>query len=83
MYFVYAIYNKKHNKIYVGQTDNLDQRLILHNNKTFGKSYTSRFDGDWVIIYKEEVGDRTIALKREKQLKSYQGRVFVKKLVPL
>ncbi len=81
MYFVYAIYNQQSDKIYIGQTNNLDERLILHNNKTFRKSYTSRFDGSWELVYSEEISDRSAALIREKQLKSYQGRQFIKKLI--
>jgi putative endonuclease len=83
MYWVYAIYNKKHNKIYIGQTENLDSRLELHNNKYFKKSYTARFDGFWRLIYKEQCVDRKTVLIREKQLKSYQGRLFIKKYIPL
>lgn len=78
MFYVYAIYNKKHNKIYIGQTINLKKRLELHNNKEFKNCYTSRFDGKWELIYKEKCNNRQAALIREKQLKSYQGRQFIK-----
>ncbi len=81
MFYVYSVYNKKHNKIYIGQTENLDQRVQLHNDKEFKNSYTARFDGGWVLIYKEELETRLEALKREKQLKSYRGREFIKKLI--
>ena len=50
MYFIYAIYNKKHDKIYIGQTENLEVRLTLHNKNQFKNSYTSRFDGNWIKI---------------------------------
>lgn len=80
-FFVYAIYNKTYNKIYIGQTKNLEERLKLHNKKIL-KGFTSRFDGDWKIIYAEEVENRQKALIREKQLKSYQGRRFVKQFIP-
>lgn len=82
MYFVYAIYNSKYNKIYIGQTDDLDKRIALHNNKMFRQSYTARFDGKWILIYKECVDNRNLALKREKQLKSYRGREFVRQFIP-
>ena len=82
MYIVYSIYNKRHNKIYIGQTENLKVRLDLHNSGAFKNSYTSRFDGYWDLIYKEECDDRKSALIREKQLKSYQGRLFIKKYIP-
>jgi putative endonuclease len=81
MYFVYAVYNEKHNKIYVGQTKNLDQRIRLHNDKSFKQSYTARFDGSWELVYKEEAANRTEALRREKELKSHQGRDFVRSLI--
>ena len=81
MYHIYALYNKQNNKIYIGQTENLEARLLLHNSKTFKKSYTSKFEGAWDIIYKEQAIDRLSALKREKQLKSYQGRQFIKNLI--
>ncbi|HVY68172.1 MAG TPA: GIY-YIG nuclease family protein [Patescibacteria group bacterium] len=80
MYCIYAIYNPKHNKFYIGQTKNLPERIRLHNNHVF-PGYTSRFDGEWQLIYHEEVGTRQEALKREKQLKSYQGRQFIKKFI--
>ena len=80
MYFVYAINNKKNDKFYIGQCENLSVRLDLHNNKEFSNSYTSRFDGDWEIIYDEEVDSRYNALIREKQLKSYRGREYIKNL---
>ena len=83
MYYIYAVYNQENNKIYIGQTEDLEKRLTLHNNKKFKDSYTSRFSGKWNLIYKEEVNTRKEALVREKQLKSYQGRQFIKKLIPL
>ncbi len=81
MFYVYALYNDKHAKIYIGQTDDLVQRIKLHNSKEFKKSYTARFDGDWVLVYKEQVKTRSDALIREKQLKSYRGREFIKNLI--
>jgi putative endonuclease len=57
MYQVYAIYNKLADKIYIGQTSDLTQRINLHNIKAF-KGYTSRFDGEWQLIYSEKVDTR-------------------------
>ncbi len=78
MYFVYAIYNKTNNKIYIGQTIDIDKRLFEHNQKTY-KGYTSQYNGTWEIIYKEQIKTRSEALIREKQLKSFRGREFIKK----
>ena len=81
VFYVYTIYNRKCNKIYIGQTIDIDERLLMHNEHLF-KGYTSRFDGTWELIYCENASSRQEALKREKQLKSFRGREFVKKYIP-
>lgn len=46
------------------------------------KGYTSRYDGVWEVIYTESLEDISSVLKREKQLKSYRGREFIKTHIP-
>ena len=82
MYSVYAVYNRDCKKLYIGQTKDLKERIRLHNSKTFYNSYTSRFGGEWVLVYSEGSNNRSEALIREKQLKSYRGREFIKKYIP-
>jgi len=82
MFVVYAIYNHKHDKVYIGQTRDIEDRLDFHQSKIFRGSYTSRFDGEWKLIYKENAPNRQIALKRERQLKSFRGREFIRKYIP-
>jgi putative endonuclease len=81
-FFVYAIYNNFSKKIYIGQTNNLEKRILEHNEK-FGDHYTTKFQGNWILIYKEEFRTRSEALIREKQLKSYRGREFIKNLIKI
>jgi len=81
MYSVYSILNRKHNKIYIGQSKDLETRLRLHKEKLFKNSYTSRFDGEWELIHRENFEWRREALIREKQLKSYRGREFIRSLI--
>ena len=77
-YFVYAIHNGRHDKIYIGQTQDLERRIFEHNNKFAKHNFTARFDGGWSVIYREEVPSLKEALQRERQLKSFQGRQFIK-----
>jgi len=83
MFTAYTIYNTALDKIYIGYTSDLENRLKQHNgilkNKT--SSFTSKNKGSWVLIYKEIFATRKEALKREKELKSYRGREFVRKLI--
>lgn len=84
MYAVYAIYNKKHNKIYIGQTEDIYRRVEEHNDSTNqNHTYTRKIDGSWILVYKEFLSNRKEALVREKQLKSYRGRQFIKQYIPL
>lgn len=80
MFWVYAIYNSNVDKIYIGQTNNLDKRLLEHNQKR-GNHYTAKFEGEWELIYKESIATRLEAIKREKQLKSQKGREFIHNLL--
>ncbi|OGM91318.1 hypothetical protein A2755_02915 [Candidatus Wolfebacteria bacterium RIFCSPHIGHO2_01_FULL_48_22] len=81
MFKVYCIYNSYHKKLYVGQTKDINERKELHNSHIFKNSYTARFDGEWKIIYSETVESREAALRREKQLKSFRGREFLKTFI--
>lgn len=81
MFYVYALHNKTANKTYIGQTEDVSRRLRQHNEHEF-KGFTSRYQGEWVLIYSESVATRSEALTREKQLKSGNGRAFIKTYIP-
>ena len=75
MYTVYVLYSEKFNKIYVGYTSCLEQRLLSHNNLG-KKGWTIRFR-PWILIYSEIFPTKQEAMKREKELKSAKGREWI------
>jgi putative endonuclease len=81
MAFVYILKSTNFPKTYVGSTVNFERRLTEHNSgkSTFTKRYLP-----WVVVYKEEFDDLSLARKREKYLKSADGRKFIKqnKIIP-
>ena len=79
MYFVYAIQSYKDCRIYVGMCVDVEVRLKEHNS---GKTRSTKGFIPWRLIYKEEVGERIEARKRELYLKSGIGKEFLKSLVP-
>ena len=81
MFTVYALYSEKFNKIYVGFTANIEQRLLAHNELET-KGYTIKYR-PWKIIYTEEFLLKSDAMRREKQLKSAKGREFIWNLIGL
>jgi len=72
--FVYALYSPLLNSIYIGQTQNIQHRIKQHNSGY--SKYTSRTN-DWILVYSEECATKSLALKREKQLKTAKGRSFI------
>ncbi len=77
-YYVYIIRSKE-GFIYKGMTDNLDRRLVEHNNKAL--SFWTKRGSDWKLIYKEEFDNKTDALKMEKWLKTGVGREYLKEIL--
>jgi putative endonuclease len=75
MYIVYVLYSVKHNKIYVGFTSNLEQRILSHN-ELGKKGWTIKFR-PWQLIHTEKFETKRQALLREKELKSGKGREWI------
>ena len=68
MHFVYLIVTKNKHKLisYVGYTNDLKKRLILHNKSKGAKFTRGR---SWKLIYFKKFNNKNIALKEEFKLK--------------
>jgi putative endonuclease len=69
MYFVYIL-ECSDNTLYVGSTNNLEKRLHEHNNLKSGAHYT-KIRRPVILKYKEELPDKSFALKREIEIKGW------------
>ena len=78
MFFVYVLQSQKDQKYYIGYTNNLDRRIRDHNR---GKSRSVKNRGPFQLVLKEVFATRVDAIKREKQIKSYNGGDAFKKLI--
>jgi putative endonuclease len=80
MFSVYVLRSLKNKKRYVGFTKKEPElRLREHN---LGSSRWTKSNGPFKLIYRELYNDKTIALKRERFLKSGQGRKFLDQIIP-
>ncbi|MDD4106934.1 MAG: GIY-YIG nuclease family protein [Candidatus Shapirobacteria bacterium] len=83
-FITYVLKNNQTGKIYIGQTSNLKNRIDRHNglliNKSSSFTYKNKGKGKWILIYFEDFEDRKTAKIREKELKSCQGRMFIRSL---
>lgn len=78
IYYVYVICNNS-GKFYIGQTSDLEKRLARHNSILPSKTSSfTKSKGPWKVTHQEECKSRLEAKIREKQLKSFKGREFIK-----
>jgi putative endonuclease len=75
MYTVYVLFSKNFNKIYIGYTSDLKNRLLSHNELS-KKGWTLRL-GPWILVYSETFDTKREAIIRERNLKSGKGREWI------
>jgi putative endonuclease len=75
MYYVYVLISHKDSKLYTGYTQDLKQRMDYHHK---GRVSSTRHRRPLELIYYEGCLKREDATKREKYLKSYKGKMFLR-----
>jgi len=75
MYYVYVLKSDKDNKNYVGYTKNLKLRFEQHKK---GKVKSTKNRKPLKLIYYEVCLNQQDATHREKYLKTYHGKMFLR-----
>jgi putative endonuclease len=70
MFYVYILKSRKDNKLYIGSTNDLVRRF--HEHQT-GKVVSTKNRNPFDLICYEAYNNKSIAVKREKYLKSSDG----------
>ena len=79
LFYTYAIYSEAFDKIYIGYSSDVEKRVQNHNSK-INRGWTSKYQ-PWKLVYTEKFNTKKEAMTREKQLKSANGREFIRKLI--
>lgn len=74
-FFVYIIRSRKNNDIYIGSTENLENRLRLHNA---GKVKSTKSYKPWELLEYREFDSRNKAVEQERFLKTGQQKEILK-----
>ena len=74
-FVIYVLYSFEHDKIYIGYTSHLMNRLYFHNNGH--KGHTRRYR-PWSVVHVEFFQSKTDAKNREKMLKGSRGQDWIK-----
>jgi putative endonuclease len=75
MLYTYVLQSETDNKFYVGFTKDIKLRFVQHNK---GEVDSTRNRGPLELIYYEACISQRDATKRERYLKTYLGKMFLR-----
>ena len=76
-WYVYIMNNKPNGVIYIGVTDEIEERVKEHKLKVYPKAFTAKYNCD-KLIYLEEYKNGEEAPIRERQLKKWKREWKIK-----
>lgn len=74
----YILQSELTGSFYVGQTDDLAQRVVKHNR---GEVRSTKPYRPWKLVYWKQFETRREAMAWEKQVKGRKHRAFIEKLI--
>ena len=74
-YYVYVLLSEKDGNFYTGYTNDIKRRLDEHND---GKVYSTKLRLPVKLVYYEGCLNQQDATKREKYLKSGNGKIYLR-----
>ncbi len=77
-YYVYILYSQLKDKYYTGYSANPEERVEEHN---LGATPSTRPGRPWILAYKEEFENKSMAIKREREIKRMKSRKYLKALI--
>ena len=77
-FFVYILESEIDKSFYIGQTNNVFDRLKRHNN---GFNRSTKNKRPWKLLYSEKCISRSEAVKLESKLKSWKKRDMILKYI--
>jgi putative endonuclease len=69
-YITYIIQSESTNKLYIGQTNNLHDRIFRHNSN---QSLSTKNKGPWKLIFSKKFNFRSEAVLLERKLKAFKN----------
>jgi putative endonuclease len=77
-YYVYILYSRKLDKYYTGQTQDIGDRFIRHNQ---ARSKATKGGGHWMLVYAKQFHSRSEAVQFEQMIKRQKSRSFIEELI--
>jgi len=77
-YTVYILYSSVKDKYYIGQTQDLNNRLSEHNSS---ESKSTKSGIPWIIVYQKDFTSRSAAMSFENHLKKMKSRQYLESVI--
>ena len=77
-YYLYIIQSNRDDSFYIGTTQDLDARILRHNQ---GRTKYTKHKRPWKLVYTEEHPDRSSAMKREYAIKRRKSTDYISELI--
>lgn len=78
MHYVYVLKSLRDERLYVGRTDDLRERMKEHNA---GKTWTTKRMLPIKLIFYEAFLDKEDAIRRERYFKTSKGKLSLKQII--
>ena len=79
-HFLYILHSKTSTKYYVGETHDVKERILEHNQHKYANSF-SKIANDWTLALAFECNDRSEALFLERFVKKMKSKIFIEKII--
>jgi putative endonuclease len=78
MFYTYILRSESTGRLYIGSTSDLRRRIDQHNA---GLATATKNRGPWRLVHSEEYTTRSLAVRRERYLKTGKGRQELTRLL--
>lgn len=78
MYYLYILQSRSTGPYYIGQTQDIDERLRRYNS---GGCRATRGRGPWEVVYSRSYASRSEAMAAERGLKRAKSRRVIEALI--
>ena len=78
LYYTYILFSPACKRYYIGQTQNVEERLARHNK---GREKSTKHCRPWELVHLESFQTRSEAYALEQKLKSFKNQAVLKQWI--
>ncbi len=78
MFYLYILISETSGRLYIGQTNDLEDRISRHNSN---QNLATKNKGPWKLLFQKQFELRSQAVQLEKKLKSWKNPAKIKQWI--